>query len=391
MPLAWDRTTGASSATVAVLDTGVRFTHPDLQGRLHAGYDFVSEVDYANDGNGRDADPSDPGDWVSSTDLRNAVFNECQVENSSWHGTFIAGQIAAAANNSQGITGINWTGKVLPVRVSGKCGALLSDILDAMRWSAGLSVAGVPTNTNPARIINLSFGGDTPCTKGYQDTIDEIGRAGALLVVAAGNSSKALTRPADCVGVLAVGAAQADGAKTYYSDFGSNVALMTPGGDPTPTSLRIYSTTNSGTQGPVSDTYGYKIGTSFSAPIAAAVASLMLSIDGTLTPAKIIERMKASARPHVSSAAYPQCATGVTVACNCTTSTCGAGLLDANAVLALVASGSSSTPTNPTSTTSTTQVSSGGGGGANGVLAGLCLWALALLALWSNRRRPAVK
>jgi serine protease len=387
MPLAWDKTTGASTATVAVLDTGIRFNHPDLVGRLHAGYDFVSEVAYANDGNGRDTDPSDPGDWVSSTDLRSSLYSGCMVEDSSWHGTFIAGQIVAAANNSQGITGINWNAKVLPVRVSGKCGALLSDILDAMRWAAGLSVSGVPVNPNPAKIINLSFGGDSACTKSYQDTIDEIGRAGALLVVAAGNSSGPLTRPADCTGVLAVAAVQADGAKTYYSDFGSNVAISAPGGDVTPTNLRIYSTSNSGAQGPVTDNYGYKIGTSFSAPLAAAVASLMLSMDGTLTPAQLIAKMKASARPHVSNSAYPQCSSGMTVACNCTTSTCGAGMLDANAAVALAALPEGSVPT----ATSTTVVTSSGGGGANGLFAGLGLWALALFALLSRRQRPTVK
>lgn len=398
MPVAWDKTTGSSGATVAVLDTGVRFSHPDLGGRLLAGYDFVSEVDFANDGSGRDADPTDPGDWMSSTDLRNPVYAGCEVEDSSWHGTFIAGQIVAAANNSQGVAGINWNAKVLPVRVSGKCGALLSDILDGMRWAAGLSVSGVPANPNPAKVINLSFGGDTACTKSYQDVIDEIGRVGALLVVAGGNSSGPLARPADCSGVLAVGAVQADGAKTYYSDFGSKVAIMAPGGEASPQSLQIYSTGNSGTKGPVADNYVYKMGTSFSAPLASAVASLMLSLDVSLTPAQLISKMKASARPHVRSGAYPTCATGVTVACNCTSSTCGAGMLDASAAVASVATPSVSVPVTA-STTSTTTVTTtttavftaASGGGANGVWAGLGLWALALLALWSKRQGPAVK
>ncbi len=387
MSLAWDQTTGNVDYPVAVLDTGVRFNHPDLIGRVLPGYDFVSEVDYSNDGNGRDSDPSDPGDWVDYPDLRKAAFAGCQLEDSSWHGTFIAGQIAALGNNRQGIAGINWIGKILPVRVSSKCGALLSDILDAIRWAAGISVAGVPANPNPARIINLSFGGDTACTKSYQEVIDEVGRVGALVVVAAGNGSGTLKRPADCKGVLTVGAVQADGAKTYYSDFGSNVALSAPGGDVSPQSLRLYSTSNSGTQGPVTDNYAYKIGTSFSAPLAAAVASLMLSVDGTLTPAQLMAKMKASARPFVSNGAYPQCAPGVTVACNCTTGTCGAGMLDANAAVALVATSGGSLP--PTTTTTSTTAS--GGGGANGVWAGLGLWALALLALWSSRQRPPVK
>jgi serine protease len=340
-------------------------------------------VDYANDGNGRDADPSDPGDWVTAADKTAlpALYSFCDVAPSSWHGTFIAGQIAAVANNSAGITGINWGGQVLPVRVSGKCGALLSDILDGMRWAAGLSVVGVPANPNPARVINLSFGGDTACSRSYQDVIDEIGKAGSLLVVAAGNSSGPLTRPADCAGVLAVGAAQADGAKTYYSDFGGNVALLAPGGDPNLASLRIYSTTNNGTQGPAADTYGYKLGTSFAAPLAAAVASLMLSVDSTLTPAQLIERLKGSARPHVSNTSYPQCAPGISVACACTTSTCGAGLLDANAALASLST--------PLATTASASVTASGGGGASGVWWSVGLWCLALAGLWLRRPGPA--
>lgn len=336
MPAAWDVTTGSASVVVAVLDVGVRLNHPDLTGRLVAGYDFVSEVEYANDGDGRDADPSDPGDWVSAADKRSPLFSTCDVEDSSWHGTFIAGQIAAATDNGLGVAGIGWQARVLPVRIAGKCGALLSDLLDGMRWAAGLAVAGAPANATPARILNLSFGGDAACSRSYQDVIDEITDAGALLVVAAGNEAGPVGRPADCNGVLAVGAVQEDGRKTTYSNFGARIGISAPGGTRT---RPIYSLDNNGTTAPGVDTYGEKLGTSFSSPQAAGVAALMLAVNPSLTPAQLVVRMQDSARPHVAVAGALRCSTSGTVACNCDTSTCGAGLLDgARAVLAATSS-----------------------------------------------------
>jgi serine protease len=336
MPAAWDVTTGSAAVVVAVLDVGVRLNHPDLTGRLVAGYDFVSEVEYANDGDGRDADPSDPGDWVSTADKRSPLFSTCDTEDSSWHGTFIAGQIAAATNNGLGVAGIDWRARVLPVRIAGKCGALLSDLLDGMRWAAGLTVAGAPANATPARILNLSFGGDAACSPSYQDVIDEITEAGALLVVAAGNEAGTVARPADCNGVLAVGAVQEDGRKTSYSNYGTRIGISAPGGT---NSRPIYSLDNNGTTTPGVDTYGQKLGTSFSSPQAAGVAALMLAVNPALTPAQLVVRMQDSARPHVTVAGALRCSTNGTVPCNCDTSTCGAGLLDgARAVLAATSS-----------------------------------------------------
>ena len=330
MPAAWDISTGRAQGVVAVLDVGVRLTHPDLAGKLLPGYDFVSEVEYANDGNGRDADPSDPGDWVSAADKRSSLFSSCDVEDSSWHGTFIAGQIGAATNNGLGVAGIDWQGKILPVRIAGKCGALLSDLLDGMRWAAGLSVQGAPVNPTPARILNLSFGGDAACSASYQDVIDEITAAGALLVVAAGNGAGPLMRPADCRGVLAVGAVQDDGRKASYSDFGARMGLMAPGGS---SARGLYSLDNTGTTTPGNDTYGLKAGTSFSSPQAAAVASLMLAQNPALTPAQLVVRMQDATRPHVSVAGSPSCSANGGVPCNCNTATCGPGLLDAGAAV----------------------------------------------------------
>lgn len=332
LPQAWNLTTG-SGVVVAVVDGGVLFDHPDLppdprvfsNSRMLLGYDLVSDVSVANDGDGRDADASDPGDWVTSGEAQTPLYATCVVANSSWHGSFITGQIAAATDNAQGVAGINWGVRILPVRVAGKCGALVSDLLDGVRWAAGLPVSGVPTNTNPARVINLSFGGDAPCSAAYQDTINAATDAGALIVVAAGNDGGALKRPADCKRVMAVASVRKDGAKAGYSDFGPQVALSAPGGsgpDGGPDS--IYSIDNPGTTTPLlysglpdpNHHYGYKQGTSFAAPQAVGVASLMLSVNNALTPSALIERMKAGARSHIASG-------------NCTLTTCGAGLLDA--------------------------------------------------------------
>jgi serine protease len=222
LPAAWSQYTGAGVAqVVAVVDGGVRYDHPDLAGHLLPGYDFVSEVDYANDGGGRDADASDPGDWVSRAETRTATFAGCDASNSSWHGTAIAGQIAAASQNGVGVAGVHWGAQVLPVRVAGKCGALLSDLLDGVRWAGGLPVSGVPVNPTPARVINLSYGGSGACDSVYQQALDDVAAVGALVVVAAGNVAEPLTRPADCRGVLAVGAVRGDGAKTSYPLSGS--------------------------------------------------------------------------------------------------------------------------------------------------------------------------
>lgn len=346
MPAAWAIRNG-SPVVVAVVDSGVRFDHPDLAGRLLPGYDLVSEVAVANDGDGRDPDASDPGDWVSVGEAGTGMFQFCDPSPSLWHGTFIAGQIAAASNNGAGVVGLNWGASVLPVRVSGKCGALVSDLLDGLRWAAGLPVAGLPANTTPARVINLSFGGDQPCSQAYQDTINEVTDAGALVVVAAGNGhapvgnpigNPVLTRPADCARVMAVAAVRRDGAKASYSNFGSLVALSAPGGstDSSPNNFLV-STDNSGTTVPTINSYGYKQGTSFSAPQAAGVASLMLGINPALTPAQLIDRMKTGARAHSFNASRGLCSSTDRSVCNCTTSTCGTGLLDAERSMQLAA------------------------------------------------------
>lgn len=344
LPPAWDLTTGSAGITVAVLDTGI-LPHPDLVGRHWPGYDFVTNeningVNTSGDGDGRDPDPTDPGDWVTPDE---ATVLGCEADDSSWHGTFIAGQIAAATNNGRGIAGVNWASKVLPVRVSGKCGAFLSDVLDGMRWAAGMPVAGVPVNAHPARIINLSFGGDRPCSENpaYQQTIDAVTSVGSLVVVAGGNRATQLTRPADCQRVLSVGAVRKDGLKTSYSSYGPTLGLMAPGGSTeSGNATLLYATSNSGKTAAVAgeNYFDHKQGTSFSAPLASGVASLMLSLNPALSPAQLVDRMRAGVRPWSDIApGYATCRNDLPPQgpCKCTTDTCGPGLLDAGLAIKL--------------------------------------------------------
>jgi serine protease len=374
---AWARQTGRPVAVVAVLDTGIT-AHVDLAGRVLDGHDFVSDIEYANDGNGRDADPSDPGDWVSQADKTGnpALFGSCPEQPSSWHGTIISGIVAAATNNTTGVAGVSWNGRVLPVRVAGKCGATVLDITDGMRWAAGLTVPGAPVNPNPARIINISFGGSAACGSLYQSTVNELASIGVVVVAAAGNEMGAVTRPASCNGVVGVAALARDGLKASYSNFGPQVTIATVGGDPS-VDDGLLTLINTGTQSPGADSYDNVFGTSFAAPVVSGVISLMLSENEQLTVPQVITGLRSTARPHVqSSTGVPACSATNSQVCVCTSSTCGAGVLDADAAVRYAAS----------------PAPSGGsgdddGGGALGPwwLAGL---ALAVLALARQPGRP---
>jgi serine protease len=226
-----------ASIVVAVIDTGIT-NHADLSGRTISGYDFIADVTIANDGNGRDSDPSDPGDWVAE----NECYAGSPARNSSWHGTHTAGTIGAASNNSVGVAGVNWNSKILPVRVLGKCGGYLSDIADGMRWSAGLTVSGVPDNANPAKVINLSLGGSGSCNAPWQSAIDAVTAAGTTVVVSAGNSNADASgfSPANCNGVITVAATNRYGDRAWYSNYGSKVEISAPGGDTSVTLMESF-------------------------------------------------------------------------------------------------------------------------------------------------------
>ena len=337
---AWAVTTGSNSVRVAVIDTGY-LDHQDLQGRFVGGYDFISDYRIGNDGNGRDPDAHDPGDWITSTESRSGIFRGCRASNSSWHGTHVSGTIGAATNNGNGIAGINQVSKIVPVRVLGKCGGYTSDIVDGMRWAAGLSVSGVPVNQYPARVLSLSLGGGGACSSTYQNAINDITAAGAVVVVAAGNSNAdaGSYSPASCNGVVTVAATGKSGNRSYYSNYGDTVEIAAPGGDSrADNGYTILSTLNTGTSSPGSDTYAYYQGTSMATPHVSGVVSLMLSANSSLTSAQVTQILQQSAR------AFP-----TNSSCS---SICGAGLLDAGAAVSAAFAGTTTT-VSPTTTTTT--------------------------------------
>jgi len=334
---------GLAGPVVAVLDTGIT-PHPDLAGQVLPGYDFVSESLFANDGDGRDADAGDPGDWVSAADRLDPRMANCAEQRSSWHGTIIAGLIAAVPDNAQGVAGINGRARILPVRVAGKCGAAVADIVDGLRWAAGLPVAGAPINPYPARIVNISFGGATACSREYQAAIDELRSHNVVVVASAGNGSGAVARPANCQGVLGVAALNRDGFKAHYSNFGAALAsfgVATVGGDDAPQGAwrpwlsdgGLVTVWNNGTQQPGAAEYARLSGTSFAAPLVAGTLSLMLSVNPALSAEQLLTGVRLTARAHVTSSLMPLCSAADPGRCICSSRSCGAGILDAEQAL----------------------------------------------------------
>ncbi|CAM5248601.1 Serine protease OS=Streptomyces violarus OX=67380 GN=FHS41_001672 PE=3 SV=1 [Streptomyces violarus] len=275
-----------------------------------------------------------PGDWYNA--------NECgagiPASNSSWHGTHVAGTIAAATGNGKGIAGIAHGAKISPVRVLGKCGGYDSDIIDAITWASGGTVSGVPANTNVAKVINMSLGGGGACSTATQSAINGAVNRGTSVVVAAGNENQNVSNssPANCNNVISVAATNRAGSRASYSNYGSPASsISAPGGETrTSTANGILSTPNSGTKTPSSKNYAYYQGTSMATPHVAGLAALMKSANSALTPAQIESAIKANARPLPGT-----CSGG-----------CGAGLADAAKTVQAV-KGGTSTGTTFSSTT----------------------------------------
>jgi serine protease len=370
---AWGITTGSPGIVIADIDTGVRFDHPDLLraglgGRLLPGYDFVGEdLDpkdgtpegtflIANDGDGWDPDPSDPGDWISTSDISNALFASDTAESSSWHGTRVVGVYGALTNNAVGIAGMTWGSWVLPVRALGKGGGYDSDIIAGIEWAAGLPVTNpegppVPNNPYPADIVNLSLGGSGSCPSAYQEALEQVTGMGVLVVASAGNggapgAAAPVDTPANCSsmvpGVVAVVGLRNVGTKVGYSSFGSGASIAAPAGNCVQTGgdcLRsIDTTTNAGTTVPGDNGYTNEVnanlGTSFSAPIVAGIAGLMRSVNYNLSPAQLAARLAGSASVFPPGAAgVPTCPTtdpnSGECACPNDGSQCGAGMVNA--------------------------------------------------------------
>jgi serine protease len=417
LPLAWDVSGGGSSdVVVAVIDTGI-VNHPDLNGvstpapyspagRFVAGYDFVSpDVGAAlglplnfveNDGqSGWDSDPTDPGDWVTLTE--ESRYPECDdgvpgAQESSWHGTHMAGIAAATPNNNLGIAGIGWNVRVQPVRALGKCGGSLSDIAQAIRWAAGLDVPGVPRNLTPARVISLSLGGPIglACSTEMQGAINAARAEGSVVVAATGNDGDtSLISPANCDGVISVTAHAINGENADFANIGASTVISAPGGgspvllgagdsfdDPDWSGYVVWSTVLFGPTNPWSvdaqnrsgAAYtGFK-GTSVAAPHVAGVAALVKSLQPGATAQQVRDLIVANARPYAPGSA---CApSGVF------SGQCGAGLLDAARTLSSAA-GTGSPAAPPV----------GGGGGGGALPLGQLLMLVALLAAARLRRR----
>ncbi len=346
LPAAWNRTTGSAAIRVAVIDTGSLPNHPDLAGKFVGGYDFIiaASVVNPNDGNNRDPDPSDPGDWTAA--------GECgagsSARTSSWHGTHVAGTIAALTNNGVGVAGVNWASPIIPIRVLGKCGGFSSDIADGLAWASGGAVAGVTANANPAQVLNLSLGGyrsNATCDAVYQTAINGALSRNVVVVVAAGNADEEAKfhTPANCNGVITVAANGRAGQRASYSNYDDNeagvqVEIAAPGGSD---GWGVLSTLNSGTTSPNPGGYNYVNyqGTSMATPHVAGIVSLMLSVAPTKTPAQILAAITSTAR------AFP---TGTGRDCTSNIAAvdlapnfpkyCGAGIINADAAIAAVGS-----------------------------------------------------
>ena len=301
---AWDVATGTNTI-VAVLDTGIT-SHSDLNANVLAGYDFISDTFVSRDGNGRDADASDPGDW-------NTDATQCPTSNSSWHGTHVAGTVAARTNNAVGVAGTAFNAKIVPVRVLGRCGGYTSDIADGIIWASGGSVTGVANIATRADVINMSLGGSGACDATTQAAINGAVSRGTTVVVAAGNSNAdaANFSPASCNGVINVASVTSTSSRSSFSNYGAKIDVSAPGSS-------ILSTLNSGTQGPSTENYASYNGTSMASPHVAGVVALMQSRRKALGLALL---SPADVEATLKSTAYALAGT--------CTGGCGAGIVDA--------------------------------------------------------------
>ena len=280
LPLAWDVTVGSSDVIVAVIDTGVLLNHPDLDGQLVPGFDFIASASRARDGNGIDNNPNDEGDRSSGG-------------SSSFHGTHVAGTIAAESDNTQGVAGVAWNARIMPLRALGVDGGTTYDVMQSIHFAAGLSN---DSNTLPARradIINLSLGSDAS-SQSEQDTVSQARAAGVIVIAAAGNESTTLpSYPAAYNGVVSVSATTITNSLAGYSNRGSTIDIAAPGGN-NGSDINgdgvgdgVVSTIgDDGSTGPVQFRYSALNGTSMATPHVAGVAALMKSVHRNLTPAE---------------------------------------------------------------------------------------------------------
>ena len=426
-PAAWTFLAGRTLTPVvtAVLDSGVTLSksnvdstpHPDFDNRLFSGYDFVSNVTVANDGNGRDADVSDPGDAEAGCPGDPTVC-------SSWHGTSITSMLTAPRTSSgSGIemgpgifAPIDGQPVVLPIRVGGVGGASSSDIIDAMYWAAGLTTVNGVANANPARVISLSYGSSGNCQGGsatvdalYRNAIATLRSFGVVIVASAGNGDGFGTagyatpsKPSSCQGVIASTGLRTDATKASYANLvnGTRAAqcyfgVAVASGDAGEAGKTLSMLGNTGTTVPlVTNVQSGIRGTSFAAPQVAGVAALMLAVNPALSSVDVAYRIMQSATTFPVSGAA--CSASNLGNCSCTSGTCGKGVLDAAAALnaaqnaPLFAEGACPSPD-----VETASPSKGGGGGSSDIgmlalLAALATWMLGAAA-WQRRKARQAK